>query len=194
MSKSLSEVHSLGKPVFLSLPRPRNVSLRRAEEGGRHGPRQARAGRGDPFRSRSVGDSGDSRRELAAWSFRRPGCQASRPLQNGSGRPGVLCLSGARRSPARRVKADPERSQRFPVSSRMTTMRTISPSVPLGQYPQPRLYGQDGIAPSRSTIRTIRRISPIEPPCATAAAPASCVCGNRAKPEGYTLVIKAPVE
>src|SRR5690349_10852135 len=33
--------------------------------------------------------------------------------------------------------------------------------MPLGPYPRLRLYGQDGTAPSRSTIRMISRIVPM---------------------------------
>ena len=51
---------------------------------------------------------------------------------------------------------------RFPVNRRMTTTITRSPTMPVGRYPQPqpRLYGQAGIAPKRSRIRRIRRIKP----------------------------------
>ena len=50
---------------------------------------------------------------------------------------------------------------RFPVNRRMTTTIKRSPTRPLGRYPQPRLYGQAGTAPRRSTISRIKRIRPM---------------------------------
>jgi hypothetical protein len=54
--------------------------------------------------------------------------------------------------------AVPTFAQICPVKARMITIKRIKPSPPLGQYPQPELYGQAGSAPSNSRIRIISRI------------------------------------
>jgi hypothetical protein len=51
--------------------------------------------------------------------------------------------------------------QMFPVNARMITIKRISPNPPLGQYPQPPLYGQAGSAPTKSRIRMINRMVPM---------------------------------
>jgi hypothetical protein len=58
------------------------------------------------------------------------------------------------------VEAPEPVRHRFPVNRRMTTTIRRRPTMPVGRYPQPRLYGQAGIAPKRSRIRRIRRIKP----------------------------------
>jgi hypothetical protein len=56
------------------------------------------------------------------------------------------------------------RYQRRPANARMITIKRIIPSPPLGQYPQPELYGQAGNAPIKSKIRMINRIVPMVSP------------------------------
>src|SRR5262249_16050557 len=48
-----------------------------------------------------------------------------------------------------------------PAKARTITIKRINPSPPLGQYPQPELYGQAGSAPIKSRIRMINRMVPI---------------------------------
>jgi hypothetical protein len=50
------------------------------------------------------------------------------------------------------------RSQKCPVKARIITIKRTKPSPPLGQYPQPELYGQAGNAPMSRRIRMINRI------------------------------------
>jgi hypothetical protein len=40
-------------------------------------------------------------------------------------------------------------------------IKRINPRPPLGQYPQPELYGHAGSAPISSRIKTISRIVPM---------------------------------
>ena len=51
--------------------------------------------------------------------------------------------------------------QMFPVNARMITIKRINPNPPLGQYPQPELYGHAGSAPTKSRIRMINRMVPM---------------------------------
>jgi hypothetical protein len=46
----------------------------------------------------------------------------------------------------------------------MIRIRRIKPSPPLGQYPQPELYGQVGSAPINRRTRIINRIVPMASP------------------------------
>ena len=48
--------------------------------------------------------------------------------------------------------------------ARTITIKRINPSPPLGQYPQPELYGQAGNAPTNSRTRMINRIVPMLAP------------------------------
>jgi len=50
---------------------------------------------------------------------------------------------------------------RWPVRARIMTIKRIKPNPPLGQYPQPELYGQAGSAPTKSRITMINRIVPM---------------------------------
>ena len=50
---------------------------------------------------------------------------------------------------------------RWPVKARIMTIKRIKPTPPLGQYPQPELYGQAGSAPTKSRITMINRMVPI---------------------------------
>jgi hypothetical protein len=52
----------------------------------------------------------------------------------------------------------------FPVKARTITIKRISPNPPLGQYPQPELYGQAGSAPTNRRIRMINRMVPMASP------------------------------
>jgi len=54
--------------------------------------------------------------------------------------------------------------QMFPVKARIIKIKRINPSPPLGQYPQPELYGQAGSAPTKSRIRMINRMVLITSP------------------------------
>jgi hypothetical protein len=54
--------------------------------------------------------------------------------------------------------------QMFPVKARIIKIKRINPSPPLGQYPQPELYGQAGSAPTKSRIRMINRMVPMISP------------------------------
>lgn len=52
-----------------------------------------------------------------------------------------------------------------PITTRTITTMTTIPIVPVGAYPHDRLCGQEGNAPMRSRIKTIRRMVPnITPP------------------------------
>ena len=57
--------------------------------------------------------------------------------------------------------------QMFPVKARIIKIKRINPSPPLGQYPQPELYGQAGSAPTKSKIRMINRMVLITSPFCT---------------------------
>ncbi len=46
----------------------------------------------------------------------------------------------------------------------MIKIKRIKPSPPLGQYPQPELYGQAGSAPINRRTRIINRIVPMASP------------------------------
>jgi hypothetical protein len=46
----------------------------------------------------------------------------------------------------------------------MIIIKRIKPNPPLGQYPQPELYGQAGSAPIKRRIRIINKIVPIASP------------------------------
>ena len=50
---------------------------------------------------------------------------------------------------------------RWPVRARIMTIKRIKPNPPLGQYPQPELYGQAGSAPTKSRITMINRMVPM---------------------------------
>ena len=50
---------------------------------------------------------------------------------------------------------------RRPVKARIKTIKRIKPRPPLGQYPQPELYGQAGSAPTKSRITMINRMVPM---------------------------------
>ena len=76
------------------------------------------------------------------------------------------CTGKARRSVARRrigesVFSRKRACYRRPVKARIITIKRIKPSPPLGQYPQPELYGQAGSAPTKSRITMINRMVPI---------------------------------
>src|SRR4029450_2716652 len=75
-------------------------------------------------------------------------------------------LTSARIAPAR---SDGSKKRllagyRCPVKARMIRIKRINPSPPLGQYPQPELYGHAGSAPIKSRIRMINRIVPMVSP------------------------------
>ena len=55
-------------------------------------------------------------------------------------------------------------AQICPVKARMIIIKRIKPSPPLGQYPQPELYGQAGSAPINRRTRIINRIVPMASP------------------------------
>jgi hypothetical protein len=55
-------------------------------------------------------------------------------------------------------------AQICPVKARMIITKRIKPSPPLGQYPQPELYGQAGSAPINRRTRIINRIVPMASP------------------------------
>ena len=84
-------------------------------------------------------------------------CEACHRLQTGDGK--------ARRSvPANGSRSVFSRSvlvYRRPVKARIMTIKRIKPRPPLGQYPQPELYGQAGSAPTKSRITMINRMVPI---------------------------------
>ena len=50
---------------------------------------------------------------------------------------------------------------RWPVRARIMTIKRIKPNPPLGQYPQPELYGQAGSAPTKSRITMINSMVPM---------------------------------
>jgi hypothetical protein len=50
---------------------------------------------------------------------------------------------------------------RRPVKARIIKIKRISPSPPLGQYPQPELYGHAGSAPIKRRIKMINRMVPM---------------------------------
>src|SRR4051794_19469712 len=63
----------------------------------------------------------------------------------------------------RRQAEGPRRRENLqirPMSNRMIRTTTITPTMPLGPYPQPRLYPQFGSAPIRIRMRMMRRIVP----------------------------------
>jgi hypothetical protein len=51
-----------------------------------------------------------------------------------------------------------------PVKARRIRINRINPSPPLGQYPQPELYGHAGSAPIKRRIRIINSIVPMASP------------------------------
>ncbi len=87
-------------------------------------------------------------------------CRAIREVHQGHF---FVYLRSSRQSPVLRAKAYfRSLDQIFPSSSRMIRTSRIKPSAPLGKYPQLRLCGHVGIAPSKSRIITIKRMVPID--------------------------------
>jgi hypothetical protein len=52
--------------------------------------------------------------------------------------------------------------QSLPIKNRITRIRTIRPTPPLGLYPHDRLCGQTGINPRSTSIKIISKIVPID--------------------------------
>jgi hypothetical protein len=75
------------------------------------------------------------------------------------------CPQGASLRGRRRIEKASSRGSmlvyRRPVKARIITIKRIKPTPPLGQYPQPELYGQAGSAPTKSRITMINRMVPI---------------------------------
>lgn len=53
-------------------------------------------------------------------------------------------------------------NQRRPVNNRIRSTTTTRPRIPLGKYPQLRLCGQEGSAPTNMRISTTSRMVPID--------------------------------
>ena len=58
-------------------------------------------------------------------------------------------------------------AHRCPVKARIIKIKRINPSPPLGQYPQPELYGQAGSTPIKRRIKMINRMVLMASPSCT---------------------------
>ena len=79
-------------------------------------------------------------------------------------------------------------AQTRPVRARIITINMINPSPPLGQYPQPELYGHAGRTPTKSKISSINRMIPIPSPFSTMFVSGRCFGRSVSMAIGFCLM------